>query len=90
MNIIDAQMWLGSIAGVCTTLAFLPQVIATWTSRSAKDLSWAMMLTLCFGIVLWIVYGCSIQSTPLILSNGVTLVLTGTLVALKVRFRQQA
>ena len=28
---------LGLVAGACTTIAFLPQVIKTWKSKSAKD-----------------------------------------------------
>ena len=45
---------LGLAAGSCTTVAFLPQVIKTWKSGSAKDLSLGMFsffaLVCCSGL----------------------------------------
>ncbi|NEO85417.1 MAG: hypothetical protein F6J87_14390 [Spirulina sp. SIO3F2] len=86
---MDTHLLLGSVAGFFTTLAFLPQVIETWSSQSARDLSWGMIFTLCVGVVLWLIYGLLIDSLPIVLSNGVTLMLTGTLLGLKVRFRER-
>ena len=40
------------------------------------------------GIVLWLVYGILLRSLPLILSNAVTLVLSLTIIALKLRYRE--
>jgi MtN3 and saliva related transmembrane protein len=51
MNSNDA---LGLIAGVLTTISFLPQVIKTWRSRSAKDLSLGMFGMFSAGIFLWL------------------------------------
>ena len=39
---MNAIQILGLVAGSLTTAAFLPQVIKTWKSRSAKDLSLGM------------------------------------------------
>ncbi len=74
---------VGLAAGVCTTLAFLPQVLKTWRTRSAGDLSLAMLLIFCAGLVLWLCYGALIRSFPVIAANLVTLVLAGTLVWFK-------
>ena len=41
MQMIDL---LGTAAGTLTTLSFLPQVIKTWRSRSADDISTGMFL----------------------------------------------
>jgi MtN3 and saliva related transmembrane protein len=57
---------LGLFAGGCTTIAFLPQVIKTWKSRSAKDLSLSMFSIFCLGVALWLVYGISALK-----SNGI-------------------
>ncbi len=78
---------LGLIAGTLTTIAFLPQVIKTWKTKSAEDVSLGMFLTLCLGIVLWIIYGISIQDIPLIVANGVTFVLAFTILCLKVKYK---
>ncbi len=41
---MQAVGFLGMAAGTLTTIAFLPQVIKTWKTRSAKDLSPSMFL----------------------------------------------
>jgi MtN3 and saliva related transmembrane protein len=75
---------LGFVAGTLTAVAFLPQVIKTWRTRSAGDLSTSMLLAQSFGVALWIVYGVAIGSLPVIISNVVTLTLTLLLLAFKI------
>ena len=64
---------IGSVAAVLTTLSFLPQVIKTWTTRSAADLSWIWLIGFSSGLSLWLVCGFALASWPLILANGITL-----------------
>lgn len=78
--------WLGLLAGTLTTIAFVPQVIKTWRSRSAEDLSLGMFSLFTVGITLWLIYGLWIQALPLILTNTVTLGLAATLLFFKLRF----
>lgn len=77
---------LGLLAGTLTTIAFLPQVIRIWRSKSAKDLSMAMLATFTTGVFCWLVYGVMIDSLPLILANAVTFVLAGTNLVLKIKY----
>jgi MtN3 and saliva related transmembrane protein len=77
---------LGLAAGCCSTLAFLPQVVKTWKSRSTADISLSMYLVLVLGIVLWLAYGVLLGDTPLIVANGVTLVFAGGILAFKLRY----
>lgn len=67
---------VGLIAGCLTTLAYLPQVIQVWRTRSARDISLGMFLMMVSGIALWLLYGLMIGSVALIAANSVTLVLT--------------
>ncbi|HEV8512408.1 MAG TPA: SemiSWEET transporter [Cyclobacteriaceae bacterium] len=78
---------LGLSAGVCTTVAFLPQVIKTWKSRSAKDLSLGMFSLFCFGVIQWLVYGIFQKDVPVIAANLITLILASTLLVFKLRFK---
>jgi MtN3 and saliva related transmembrane protein len=78
---------LGLVAGSFTTAAFVPQVVKTWKSRSAKDLSLGMFLIFCLGVVLWLVYGFLIMDVPVILANVVTLMLASFLLFLKLRWK---
>lgn len=76
---------VGMLAGVLTTVAFLPQVLRTWRTRSTADISLVMFLIYVSGIVLWLIYGLMLNDLPLILSNAVTLVFSGTILGLKLR-----
>lgn len=76
---------IGLAAALCTTIAFLPQVIQTWRTRSTKDISLAMFLVFTTGIFLWLVYGVIIHDAPLIAANGITFVLSATILYFKLR-----
>ena len=84
MNGIDV---LGLLAGTLTTVAFVPQVLKTWQSKSASDVSLGMFLLFSLGLILWLLYGIAIQSPPVIVANAVTLVLAGIILALKIRYK---
>lgn len=81
---------LGLVAGVLTTIAYLPQLIKTWQSKSADDLSWSMLIILCAGIILWLVYGFSVRDIPIVAANIVTFFLASIILVLKIRYKQEA
>lgn len=76
---------IGVSAGTLTTIAFLPQVVKAWRTRSTRDVSLNMYLVLFIGIALWLLYGLLRADPPLILANAVTLLLAGAVLALKLR-----
>ena len=77
---------IGFIAGTLTTLAFVPQVIATWKSRSGEGMSMATLLPFTAGVGLWIVYGVLDRATPVIVFNTITFALGLALLVMKRRF----
>ena len=79
--------FVGFFAALCTTAAFIPQVMKTWKSRSAKDLSLGMFSIFCFGVFLWLIYGLYTGDLPMILANGFTLILSMTLLVFKFTFK---
>ncbi len=88
MNEVNYIQLLGMLAGILTTVAFLPQVIKTWKSRSAKDLSLGMFSIFCMGVLLWLIYGLLIDDLPIILANLITLILALTLLVFKLSFKR--
>ncbi|WP_069131172.1 SemiSWEET transporter [Rhodohalobacter halophilus] len=78
---------IGLAAGFCTTVAFLPQVIKTWKSKSAKDLSLGMYSIFCTGVLLWLIYGILISDLPIILANAITLLLALSILMFKLIFK---
>lgn len=77
---------VGFIAAILTTVAFVPQIIRIWRTRSAADISLGMYSMFTLGVVLWLVYGILIYSWPIIFANCITLVLAGAVLAMKVKF----
>ncbi len=84
---VDGVTLLGFGAALLTTLAFLPQAIKVWRTRSTTDISLLSFLTFCIGIALWLSYGILTHDMPLIAANSATLVLAGTILAFKLRYK---
>ena len=82
---MDITNWIGTLAGVFTTIAFIPQVIKTWRTRSAGDISLFMFLLFSSGVLLWLIYGILLQAFPIILANSVTLALSLSILYLKIK-----
>ncbi|MGH7495674.1 MAG: SemiSWEET transporter [bacterium] len=77
---------IGLIAATLTTTAFIPQVVKSWKNKSARDLSLGMFILFCSGVLLWLIYGILSKDAPIIFSNTVTLVLSLTIIILKIRY----
>lgn len=80
---------LGLVAGFLTTIAFVPQVVKTWRTKSARDLSLVMFSLFCAGVFLWMIYGFMINELPVILWNIITLMLALIILFFKLRFKDQ-
>ena len=77
--------YTGYVAALCTTSAYVPQVIKVWRTRATKDISLKMFLVLVTGLALWLTYGFWRGEMPLILANSVTLTLASTILYFKLR-----
>ena len=78
--------WVGIVAGALTTIAYFPQVITTWRSRTGRGLSYAMLIILNVGMAMWLAYGVLVGSVSIIWANAITLLFASTILALKIRF----
>ena len=81
---------LGYVAAFCTTVAFVPQLVRVLRRRSARDVSLPTFALFSIGVLLWLVYGIDIGSKPVIASNSVTLVLSVSILVLKLRYDRHA
>ena len=86
---MDLINLLGTAAGTLTTLAFVPQVLKTWRTRSGDDISTGMFLLFSSGVLLWLLYGVALSAAPIIIANSITLVLALTIILLKMRYRNR-
>ena len=73
----------GFIAASLTTIAFLPQLYKTWTTKSAEDVSLITLILFIIGLICWIVYGIKINSSPILVANIVTFIFNFSILILK-------
>lgn len=83
---MDFIFLVGILAAILTTAAFVPQVIKAHRSKHTQDLSLSMYILFAMGITLWIIYGLSLRSLPVIAANSVTLILSLYLIFLKLKY----
>ena len=82
-NVIDL---IGFFSGFCTTIAFLPQVIKAYRTKSTKDVSLLMFLVFTIGVGGWLIYGILLMNVPIIIANILTLFLAFLILIAKIRF----
>jgi MtN3 and saliva related transmembrane protein len=87
MDKLDLISILGFVAAFCTTISFVPQALRVIKTKQTKDLSLGMYSMFNFGIILWLIYGVMIDAWPIIIANIITLVLTLTILGLKIKYK---
>ncbi len=83
MNSLDL---LGLVATCFTTSSFVPQVWRIWKTRDVASISLPTYIIITIGLVLWLIYGVLKADMPLIVANGMMVVLTGAIAVMKIRF----
>jgi len=69
-----------------TTVAFVPQVIKSFTTKHTEDLSLGWICCLILGITLWLIYGAIIMDIPLIFANTFSFLLALSLLIMKLKW----
>ncbi len=62
---------IGYAAGATLAACYLPQVVKTWTTRSAEDLSFWMVLLTLLSAVLYEIYAALLGLWPVVIMNGI-------------------
>ncbi len=77
--------YIGFFAAALTTASFLPQAVLVLRTRNTESISLLMYVMFTIGIAGWLTYGVLLSDLPMILANGITLVLASLILTLKVR-----
>lgn len=77
--------WTGYAAAALTTLSFVPQAWLSFRSRDVSGISLGMYSLFTVGIAMWLVYGILLGAWPIIIANAITLALSASILALKLR-----
>ncbi len=83
----DLVTLIGLAAASLAAISFLPQAVKTWKTKSARDISFKMLIVLLAESFLWIIYGNYINSLPVIASNLITFLLVSILLVFKIKYR---
>ena len=78
---------LGMTAGCISSITFLPQVIKTWRTKSAADISLLMFTFATISVIMWLIYGIILGNIPIIFTNAMVLLFSLIMLYLKYRFR---
>jgi MtN3 and saliva related transmembrane protein len=81
-HIVDA---IGAAGAILTTLCWVPQTAKIIREREARAISLPGTTLCTFGVLLWLIYGLAILDAPLIGSSIATLIMTMTILVLKIR-----
>jgi MtN3 and saliva related transmembrane protein len=83
-RIMNMTEIIGYFGGLCTTLAFIPQVWLVWKTKSTQDISLGMYAIYVLGVSLWLGYGIAAQAWPVLVANAATLIFASTILGLKI------
>jgi len=76
---------LGMIGTALSTLSLLPQVVHTWRTRSAEDLSATWLVVALMSMVVWICYGALVSAPAIVWANALTFVQAGYILMVKLQ-----
>jgi MtN3 and saliva related transmembrane protein len=84
---VPALAIIGGVAAVCTTGAFIPQILKI-RRQGGEDLSYPMLLVFLTGVLLWLAYGLILHAAAIIWANGATAFLVIVALVLKATYRR--
>jgi MtN3 and saliva related transmembrane protein len=83
--VMTAESWIivvGTVAGFCTTFAFVPQLLKIWR-QGGRDLSYGMLALYLIGAILWFIYGVLLHAQAVIITNFATAIVIALATAMK-------
>jgi 5'(3')-deoxyribonucleotidase/uncharacterized protein with PQ loop repeat len=81
--------FVGTVAALCTTVAFVPQIVRI-RRQGGRDLSYGMLALYLAGVLFWLGYGILIAARAVILANVAAALLVSVTLALKWATRSAA
>lgn len=78
---------VGLLASVLVGIQFLPQVIKTFRSKSAYDISLITAMIMTITAILWLIYGYYRDDIFILIANGMVLFSAVSLLIMKVGYK---
>ena len=84
----EYAIYVGVVAGVCTAISMIPQLVKIIKTKKADDISYSMLFVLFAGISAWIWYGFLKKDFPIIITNFVSLVVNILIITFSIRYKK--
>jgi MtN3 and saliva related transmembrane protein len=78
---------IGLMAAALTVIAFFPQLLKVWKTKSTRDISLGMFSIFCSGVFLWFVYGILMQDPPIMVANFLVFIQALIILMFKVKYK---
>jgi MtN3 and saliva related transmembrane protein len=78
--------YTGMVVGISL---MLPQIVKSYRTKKADDLSIAMLALYFFSSLLWLIYGILIDTIPGIIANAAALVISVVQIRFKIRYSRK-
>jgi len=78
---------IGFIATILSVVAFIPQTVKSWKTKSTKDISLGMYSIFTTSQIFWFIYGILIVSWPLIIANAIIFSLSFIILIHKLKYK---
>ncbi len=85
----DVPQAVGILAGICTAVSLIPQIVKIVKEKKAEDISFLYLSILLLGLSLWIVYGILREDIPVIATNAVSVVINLVTVFVGIKYKRQ-
>ena len=85
---MNTEQAIGILAGTCTSISLLPQLIKTIKEKKDGEISYFMLAILLAGIGLWIGYGILKQDYPIIITNSISFILNSLIIFFNLHYRK--
>lgn len=81
-------IYIGIIAGVCTAVAMLPQLVKIIKTKQAEAISLKTILLLITGLLLWVYYGIQQEDYPVIITNAFSVAVNCLIVFFSLKYQK--
>lgn len=79
---------IATILGVCMSVAYFPQAYKIYKNRSSKDISIFSYSVFALGTLVWLIYGILLQDLPIVISFGIGVLGSWTVLTLAIIYRK--
>ncbi|MBV4358704.1 SemiSWEET family sugar transporter [Pinibacter aurantiacus] len=81
------EKYIGIIAGICTCISLVPQLLKILKEKKANDISFFMLFILITGLCGWIWYGVLKKDYPIICTNVFAVIINGLMIVFSIKYK---